>query len=127
MSLTDRAKTDWQRHTTNNNEWGVSISLETPDSSSQIDITGLATKHHIGIDTDGNLVNTKNAHISFSEQPLIDAAFAIRNADGEVDLEGFIVIWKDSTGGDKKYVINEWFPDETVGVIVCILGDYTAA
>jgi hypothetical protein len=31
---------------------------------------------------------------------------------------------KDSTGNLRNYVIMENFPDETLGMITCILGDY---
>lgn len=124
MSLIGRAKNDWQRFTSNPSEWGVSISIETPAHTNITEITGLATKHHIGIDSDGNLVNAKNAHISFSEQLLTDVAYPVRDASGEVNLEGHVVKWADSTGLVKNYVIREFHQDETVGVIVCILGDY---
>ena len=124
MSLIDRAKTDWQRFTTNSDEFGVSILLQNPAETVSLSIVGLATKHRIGIDTDGNLVNTKNAHCSFAEKPLTDASYPVRNSSGEVFLEGHRVSWKDSTGNTKKYVIREWYQDETVGMIVCILGDF---
>ena len=123
MSLINRAKEDWQRFTSNPNEFGVSISIETPTHTNQTDVVGLATKHHIGLDTEGNLINARNAHCSISEQLLTDAAYPVR-VNGEVDLEGHIVKWADSTGNIKQYVIREFFQDETVGMIVCILGDF---
>ena len=124
MSLIDVAKKDWQRYTSNENEFGVSITIETPTNSNQATIVGLASKHHIGIDNEGNLVNSKNAHISFSEQLLTDESYPVRNVSGEVDLEHHKVTVKDSTGLDKEYLISEYFQDETVGFIVCILVDY---
>jgi hypothetical protein len=123
MGLVDRAKNDWQRFTSNPDEFGVSISIETPTHTNQTNIVGLATKHHIAIDPDGNLVNGKNAHVSFSEQLLTDVSYPVR-VNNEVELLGHIVKWADSTGQIKQYVINEWYQDETVGMIVCILGDY---
>jgi len=83
----------------------------------------LATKHHIGIDDDWNVLNNKNAHISFSEQQLIDGSYPTRNADGEVALYGHKAAWTASTGSLITYTIREFFPDETMGVILCILGD----
>jgi len=124
VSLINRAKNDWQRFTSNPDEFGVSISIETPTHTNQTDVVGLATKHHIGIDTEGNLVNTKNAHCSISEQLLTDVAYPVRGGDGEVNLEGHIIKYADSTGNIKDYVIREFFQDETIGMIVCILGDY---
>ena len=125
--LGDRAKEDWQRITTDLSGWGTDIKLSTPDGLTTVDIVGLATKHHIGIDTEGNLMNVKNAHISFSEKLVIDAGFSIRNANDEVYLEDFRATYKDSRGVDKTYVIREWMPDETLGVILCLLGDYKPA
>ncbi len=123
MSLVDQAKKDWQQITTDNvNGFGTPITLTAPDTTT-LDIVGLATKHHIGIDDDGNVVNTKNAHISFSEKQLIDGGYPTRDADGEVSLFGHKATWIDSTGTTITYVIREFFPDETIGVILCILGD----
>lgn len=123
MSLVDQAKKDWQQITTDSvNGFGTAITLTAPDTTT-LEIVGLATKHHIGIDDDGNVVNTKNAHISFSEQQLIDASYPTRNADNEVSLYGHKATWIDSTGSSITYVIREFFPDETIGVILCILGD----
>lgn len=121
MGLIEQAKQDWQQITTDLDGFGVPIQLIAPDSTT-LDIVGLATKHHIGIDTEGNLVNVKNAHISFSEQLLIDAAYPYRT-NGEVSLYGHKAVWTDSTGAPKTYIIREFHPDETIGVILCILGD----
>tara|TARA_R110002167_G_scaffold110087_4_gene280338 strand:+ start:4168 stop:4545 length:378 start_codon:yes stop_codon:yes gene_type:complete len=123
MNLVDQAKSDWQQITTDKvNGFGTSITLTSP-TSVVLEIVGLATKHHIGIDDDGNVVNTKNAHISFSEQQLIDASYPTRDADNEVNLYGHQATWIDSTGSSITYTIREFFPDETMGVILCILGD----
>jgi hypothetical protein len=123
MSLINKAKEDWQRFTSDTDAFGVAIKLAKPDESAEVDLSGLATKHHIGFDTDGNLVNTKNAHISFAEA-LLPEDFVIRNEAGEVYLDRYLVSFVDSTGVEKKYVIREWFPDETVGMITCILGTF---
>ena len=124
MSLVDQAKADWQQITTDKvSGFGTSITLATPTGSAVVDIVGLATKHHIGIDDDGNVVNTKNAHISFSEKQLTDQSYPVRDSDGEVSLYNHQVTWIDSTGASITYVIREMFPDETIGVILCILGD----
>jgi len=69
-------------------------------------------------------MNVKNAHISFSEALLTDVSYPVRNINGEVQLRGHKITTKDSTGVDKNYIITENFPDETIGMIVCILGDY---
>ena len=68
-----------------------------------IEIQGLHTKIHLGVDTDGNMVNAKKAHISFSEDNVLALGFSIRNIKGEVDLRKWKVDVKDSTGIVKKY------------------------
>lgn len=122
--LDDRAKADWQTITTDKNGWGNDITLTHSDGVQTIVVTGITSKHHIGIDTDGNLMNVKNAHISFSEQLVIDGSFPIRNTEGNVYMENYRATFKDSKGDDITYVIREWFPDEKLGVILCLLGDY---
>lgn len=124
MGLTETIKQDIQKITTDLSGFGIEINLTTPDDATSVDIVGLHTKHHLGIDTDGNQVNTKNTHIAISEQVLIDLGYPVRNANQEVFLRDHKVLVKDSTGVLKSYVIREWFPDETIGLIVCILGDH---
>lgn len=121
--LTDQAKADIEQITSNLDEFGITISL-TSLTNVTVDVKGLHTKHHTDIDTDGNLVNTKNAHIAISEKFLTDAGYPVRNSAGEVSLFNHKVTVKDSTGLNKQYVIREFFPDETIGLIVCILGDF---
>ena len=123
MSLLDTAKASIQRITTDTNGFGVSMVMIAPDGTTKT-VTGLHTKHHINVDTDGDQVNSKNAHISISEAVLTSVGYPVRNADQEVNLKGHRVNVADSTGIVKNYVIQEWFPDERIGLIVCILGDY---
>jgi hypothetical protein len=124
MGLIETIKQDIQKITTDLSGFGIEINLTTPDDALSVDIVGLHTKHHLGIDTEGNQVNTKNTHIAISEQVLIDLGYPVRNANEEVFLRDHKVLAKDSTGVLKSYVIREWLPDETIGLIVCILGDY---
>lgn len=123
MSLLDTAKASIKRITTDTNGFGVSMVLIAP-SGATATVAGLHTKHHINVDTDGATVNSKNAHVSISEEVLTALGYPVRNADREVNLKGHRVNVADSTGVVKNYVIQEWFPDESVGLIVCILGDY---
>jgi len=124
MGIIDTIKSDIQDITTNLDGFGVAINITTPDNVTSVDVVGVHTKHHLGIDTEGNQVNSKNAHIGISEQVLIDAGYPVRNAGGEVSLKDHKIIVKDSTTFDKNYVVDQWFPDETIGLIVCILSDY---
>jgi len=123
MSLIARSQSDIKRITSNLSEWAVDIRL-TNRSGSFVDIQGLHTKIHLGVDTDGNMVNAKKAHVSFSEDNTLALDFSIRNANGEVDILKWRCDVKDSTGVVKNYIIKQVFPDETIGLIVCILEDY---
>ncbi|MFN8317146.1 MAG: hypothetical protein U0T32_11935 [Chitinophagales bacterium] len=123
MGLVDKIKKDIEKITSNSKEFGVEMTLTAPTHEIII-IKGLHTKHHLSVGTDGSLLNSKNAHVSFSEKFLTDSLYPVRNTSGEVDLKNHRVDVKDSTGVVKKYLIQHWFPDETVGLIVCILEDF---
>ena len=97
------------------------ITLTAPSGFS-VQTTGFATKHHIKFESDGTSFNAKNAHICVDEEELTALGYPVRIND-EVDLKGHIAVFKDSSGVDKTYIVNEQFPDETLGLIVCILGD----
>jgi len=125
MSLIAQAKADWQEFTSDADAWGVLIAFKHPTTTQTATINGLHTKHHMGFDPmTGKQINSKNAHISVSEALLVAAGYPVRNANGELNLLKHIVTVKDSTGTDKKYVVRENYPDETVGMVVCILNDY---
>lgn len=122
-SIKDLAKKDWQRFTSDPKGHGESMTLIAPTSETLI-ITGLHTRHNLDVSTDGRAVNSMNAHISISEKLLTDAAYPHRNDDDIVDFKGHKAIAKDSRGTEITYMIREWWPDETVGMIVCKLGSY---
>ena len=98
------------------------INITTPSGDVSIDTTGWATKHHLNFDTDGTQINAKNAHICLDEDKLTSAGYPVRVND-EVNLLNHKIIVKDSSGIAKNYIIKENFPDETLGLIVCVLGD----
>jgi hypothetical protein len=100
------------------------ISLITPDGTTTLITAGLASKHWINFDSDGLPINSKNAHICIDEDVLTVNDYPYRDADGDISLKKHKIDVKDSSGIIKNYVIKEWFPDETLGLIVCILGDY---
>ncbi|RKZ46223.1 MAG: hypothetical protein DRQ42_04870 [Gammaproteobacteria bacterium] len=102
------------------------ITIKTADGSLTVSLTGFATKHHISFDTDGTLINAKNAHICISEIELNKLSFPVR-VDEEVMLLNCIVTFADSSSVIKTYIVRENYPNETLGLIVCILGDYNAS
>lgn len=124
-SLLNRARKDAKKYVTKGG-FEETIFLETPDGLTSLETTGFASKHWINFDTDGNAANSKNAHICLDEDKLALANYPVRNSNQEVFLLKHRVTVKDSSGIEKKYVVIESFPDETLGLIVCILGDYAA-
>lgn len=125
MGLIEQAKSDIKDITSNLDEWAVSITFTAPTGEIAT-VNGLHSKHHMSMDTDGNRINSKNAHISVSEELLTAKNYPVRNKKGEVKLNDHKVNVKDSTGISKNYVIREGFPDETIGLITCILGSHGA-
>lgn len=126
MTILERAKADIERITGNQNEWGQPIVFIAPTGET-VSVIGLVTKHHLGVDAElQKWVNTKNAHISVSEKYLTDLSYPLRNANGDVDLKDHKVQVSDSTGATYTSRIDQWFPDETIGLITCILGDWSS-
>lgn len=111
--------------TSDNEGFGVNILLESPTGETA-EIKGLHSKHHLAVDGNGNRVNSKNAHITFSESVLIAAnpVYIIRDAQGNVNLKKHKVTVQDSTGNDCTYVMSQWFPNESTGTIICTLSDF---
>ena len=111
------ARADWARISQDKTTGpGVAITLISP-LAVETDITGIHTKHHLSVDAEGELINSLNAHISFSES----IGPNVRDANGRVNMKGWKCRCSDSTGSEKTYVISEWWPDETVGIIVITL------
>ncbi len=124
MSLTEQARKDIQRITSDLQAFGVTMTFTSPDADTA-SVVGLHTKHHLGIDDEtGAPINAKTASVSVAEKLLTDLSYPVRNQNGEVSLDGHLVKVKDSTGSEKTYLCSEWFPDEKVGLIVVILQDY---
>jgi|TARA_R110000782_G_scaffold180865_1_gene271309 hypothetical protein len=122
-NLLNRARKDSKKYVTNGG-FQEDITLKTPNGLFELQTTGLVSKHWINYDTDGTSVNSKNAHICLDEESLTLLGYPVRNSSQEVYLKNHRVSVKDSSGFLKEYVIKEWFPSETFGLIVCILGDY---
>ena len=121
-SLLGKARRDSKKYVTAGG-FQEDITLVTPDGSTTLQTTGFASKHWINFDTDGNAINAKNAHICVDQDELEVANYPYLKGE-EVHLYKHRVTTKDSSGENKQYVVKEHYPDETLGLIVCILGDY---
>lgn len=115
MSIFEQASEDWNR-------FSQEHPLRFVDRKGfEVSVDGIATKHHINVDTEGQIVNTKNIHVSVSEKSLTDLSYPTRNDRGDVSMKKHVVYFTDSTNVEKKYYIIEAYPDETVGVLTFIL------
>lgn len=124
MNIIEQARRDVLRITTNPAEFGTPVFFTAPDTSTAV-IVARTNKHHLSIDPEtGGAVNAKKATLSIAEEALVLVGYKVRNAKNVVDLKGHIVSWADSTGLSAKYIIRETWPDETLGLIVCVLGDF---
>ena len=100
------------------------ITISTPSGDLSLEITGLASKHHLSFNTDGSPVSSKNAHACVSETELTALGYPVRNPNGEIDFRQHKISFIDSSGVKKHYAVRETFPDETLGLITLILGDW---
>jgi hypothetical protein len=120
MGLIELIQRDIKAITSNGSDFGVSMTFVSPLSVTAT-INGLHSKHTLSQDTEGNRANINNAHVSFSESSLTALGYPTRNNRDEFDMIGHMVTVADSTGEDITYKISENYPDETVGLMVCIL------
>ena len=123
MGLIERARKSAQRIVSNLNGFGQEIILRSP-SGVVLKINGLHKKIRLGIDTEGNIINSKTATITISDLDLTMAGYPFRDNNKEVDLTAHHVSVADVTGLQCSYMIQSWHPDETIGIIVCYLQDF---
>lgn len=126
MGLLERAKADIEKYSSDTTSgFAVELTFQRPDPETQVAvINGLYTETTLDVDEFGNITNSKKAHIAFSEKFMIAAGYAIRNSKNQIDMNLHRVSMVDIvTGETKRYIINAWFPDTTIGFITCILGD----
>lgn len=123
MGLIQQIKEDIEDITSNLDDFAVVLTLQPPNGV-PVTINGFHSKHHLGFTTEGARVNSRNAHAAFSEKFLTDVGYPVR-INGQVNLESHKLTAKDSTGNDVTYVIEQYYQDETIGLIVCILGATT--
>lgn len=124
MGLIDQVINDIADITSNKDGFAVDLTFTRPDKSVTVIIPGQHCKHNLNVDTEGNVVSSKKAFMSFSEKVLVATGYVVRNSKQEVDLVNHLLSVKDSSGILKNYIISQIFPDETIGLITCILEDY---
>jgi len=125
MGIVDQAIADIKSITTDADGFAVPMTLTAPTGETA-EINGLHTDISLAVDTEGAPVNSQQLHISFSEGALDGLGYPLRNANGVVKLSGHKVTVANSTGTDHTYVISQWMPDETTGLILCYCSIYTS-
>lgn len=93
------------------------------DGLMRITTKSLTSKHWINFDENGIPSDSKKPHVCVSESDLISKGFRVRNNNKEVYLIGVNVEIADSSGVVKTYTVARQFPDEALGLIICILTD----
>lgn len=119
MSIIARAKADWKKFSQE-----IELTFTKKDGSETAVVMGIGTRHSLSMDTDGIPVNMPNNHVSFSEELFneANASYIIRPNNGEeIKMIGDRVSFLDSTGTAREHIIKQAWPDQTVGMIVCIL------
>ena len=123
MSLLEQARADYKEFIGLSDGGGTEIIL-TPTVGDPVTTKGIVGTHRASIDPEtGTLVNSKNSHFSISESTLVDLGYPVRNENSELNMEDHKVEFKDSAGIDRTYRITQQWPDETLGVLVFILGE----
>lgn len=124
MGLTHQMKDDVARFTSDSNDFGQVGNFTKANTLETASVFGYATKHRQDVINDGELVNSKISSFAVSEQLLVAAGYPVRNANQEVSLIDDLLSVADSSGVFKDYIVRENYPDEQLGLIVLILGDY---
>ncbi|MBC7486102.1 MAG: hypothetical protein H7282_05070 [Cytophagaceae bacterium] len=125
MSLLDRSRIAAQRIITDKKGFGQDLTFSTPGNTLTVIIAGRHTKHRMGVSTEGLPVNAKNASVTVVEKTLTDLSYPVRDSKGEVSLIGHLVSCVDSrTSVVCNYIVLQNYPDESLGIIVCLLGDH---
>lgn len=124
MGVLDFAIEDYEDFMSDEVGASIPMTITTPDGSTTADIRGLGMSHHLSFDTEGQMVNTKQSHVSIHENVLIKAGYPVRNDKDVVSLHKHKIEFADHRNVIKPYLIIQAFPDETLGGITCMLGEY---
>ena len=106
------------------NSEGVECTFTPSGSVDSLNIRGLFASHHNSINTDGVPINAKTTRLTIIEKDLTDHDYVTRNSKGYVSMKDHKVSFIDASGVLQYFIVNEVFPDNTLGVITLILGDY---
>ncbi|HXP52185.1 MAG TPA: hypothetical protein VN922_19670 [Bacteroidia bacterium] len=126
MGLIDRARAAVKKYTSNIDGGAVVITIMKPDKSLSVDISGVHTRINLGVDEEGNIMQSRKSYVSIAESLLNDNNYPVRNGNAEIDLKGHLIYVQD-TFGLNVYAITSVIANDTVGNLVCMLADYQDA
>lgn len=121
--LFDLIKRDAKRFVTRGG-YQVDVEMTTEDGTQTINFQAWAVKHAGSFDSDGNQVNTSNAHITVDEEVFKLNNYPYRQSNGEILLNYHVLSYVDSSGNKNSHTVRETFPDENLGLINISLGKY---
>ena len=121
-NLLARARQDAKKIVTNLG-FQNDVFLINPLSMAFIQLKGLTSKHWLQLDSDGSPINAKNVHLNLIEKDIQELGFETRGKNGNINLLDYYVIVQDSTNNYKKYQVKEVYPNESLGMIIFILGN----
>lgn len=123
MSLLDQARID--ARSISIGPFSQTVNFVSTDGSVNVNINALGNKIGRKVDSGtGVVVNSKNASVVPHEDELASVGFPVRNSVGEVSMVGVRVNTKDSSGRLCNYIVLEDIPDESIGLITLMLGDF---
>jgi len=119
MSLIEKIQRDARRFVSNGNNFAVPITFS--NGTLSVTVNGTVKRHHTHYNDMGVAVSSSEASCTVHEKDLIAAGYIIRDGNGRVSMANNYASWQDSNGTLIRYKITQWFPDDLLGLIVCIL------
>lgn len=117
-SIFERAKSDSKRYTQQ-----TPLTFFKTYGDTEYTVLGTAARTHLDVDPDtGTIVNSLKINCTVSEELLTELNYETRNANGNISLVNSYVKYNDGTGIERIYKITQVYPDDTLGLIVCMLG-----
>lgn len=125
MSLLEHARLLWKRTTTDTGDFAMEAVFTSP-ANQTAGVKVWHTRHQMAIDELGHAINANQAHVTVSEQTLLDADYTTRNVDGKIELTGHRVTITYPTGEERTYQVQNQFPNETIKTITLLLTEYSS-
>lgn len=118
MTINQLAIRDAQSIVSKGIDFAVPIILTSPTAVTRT-VYALQTKHHNGMDGDGFKVSARQHSVVVSEKDLL--GYPYLSQTGDISFKNHIITTVDSLGQSQTFLVQDWFPDRTVGIIVLIL------